>query len=287
MRVIDSHVHFIDPGKTHYPWLSDPALEPINKRFAPEDLHPLLTQNGVDAAVLVQTRSSLEETREYLQIAERHDFIVGVVGWVDLTSPSVDKDLAELKAGASGRLLVGVRHQVEDEADPNWLLEARVQRGLAAVRDAGICYDLLVRTPHLPAATQTVRRFPDLRFVVDHIAKPPITEGHAPEWARLMSTLSREPNVMCKLSGMVTQAHWGNWTADDLKPFVEQVLEWFGSSRCLYGSDWPVCVLAAEYAEVKAALAERIDELPQEDQRRIWGENAETFYQLPSTESRG
>lgn len=252
--VIDAHHHFWDPSRRDYPWMGD-ELASIRRRFGPEDLAPLLAAAGVDRTVLVQTISSVDETREFLATAAGTDFVAGVVGWVDLTEPSVGDTLAELRAGDGGTYLVAIRHQVHDEPDPVWLLRDDVQRGIQKVGEAGLVYDLLVKTRELPAAAELARSFPDLRFVLDHIAKPRIAAGpRDPEWEQAMAPLADCANVYCKLSGMVTEARWTDWTTDDLLPYVTRVLEWFGPERCMFGSDWPVCLLASDYSRVVRTL---------------------------------
>ncbi len=251
--MVDAHHHFWDPARAEYPWMTE-ALAPIRRPFGPEDLRPLLTRHGVDRTVLVQTRSSLEETREFLAVAAATDFIAGVVGWVDLTDPEVARVLAELRASPGGDKLVGVRHQVHDEPDPRWLLRADVRRGLAAVAASGLAYDLLVRTRELAAALRTVRDFPAMRFVIDHIAKPPIRSGDARAWAEAMAPFGACGNVFCKLSGMITEADWSAWRPDDLVPYVRRALGWFGAERLMFGSDWPVCLVAGSYGQVLDAL---------------------------------
>jgi L-fuconolactonase len=280
MLVVDAHHHFWDPARASYPWLTD-ALAPIRRRFGPEDLRPLLAANGVDRTILVQTRSSLDETHEFLATAAQHDFIAGVVGWVDLTAPNVAEQLAALRARPGGAKLVGIRHQVHDEADPEWLGRADVRRGLAAVGNAGLAYDILVRTRELPAALALVRDLPSIRFVIDHIAKPPIATGAIDEWAARLKPLAASPNVFCKLSGMVTEADWKRWTARDLAPYASRVLEWFGPERCVFGSDWPVCLVAASYAHVIDACGVAIGDVPSAERERIFGGNAIELYRLP------
>jgi L-fuconolactonase len=277
--VIDAHHHFWDPAKASYPWMTE-ALAPVRRRFGPEDLRPLLAANGVDQTILVQTRSSIDETREFLATAAEHDFIAGVVGWVDLTA-DVAKEVASLRAGPGGAKLVGIRHQVHDEADPEWLGKKEVRRGIAAVGKAGLAYDILVRTRELPAALALAKALPDMRFVVDHIAKPPIASGATSEWAAGLRPLAWCPNVFIKLSGLVTEADWKHWTARDLTPYVHRVLEWFGPERCLFGSDWPVCLLAASYAHVIDACGQAIGDVPAADRERIFGGNAVELYRLP------
>jgi L-fucono-1,5-lactonase len=248
--IVDAHHHFWDPSRRDYPWMGD-DLAAIRRPFGPNDLRPLLVDNGVDRTILVQTVSSVEETREFLDIAAANEFVGGVVGWVDLTSPAVAATIASLV----GDLLVGVRHQVHDEPDPRWLLRDDVQRGIEAVGEAGLVYDLLVRTRELPAALETVRRHRGMSFVIDHAAKPRIAAGSwDAAWEKALAPFGDEPNVACKLSGLVTEADWNAWTLEQLTPYVRRVLDWFGSGRCMFGSDWPVCLLAADYARVMDSL---------------------------------
>jgi L-fuconolactonase len=275
MRV-DAHQHFWDPARYSYPWMAGDAMDPVRRAFAPDDLCDVLVAAGIDRTVLVQTLSDLEETREFLALDA--DFVAGVVGWVDLTSPKVDDELDELLAGP-GRL-IGIRHQVHDEPDPNWLLRDDVRRGLAAVQRRGLAYDVLVRARELPAAIATARAFPDLQFVLDHIAKPRIMDGSDPAWSELMPGLAAAPNVAVKLSGMVTEADWSRWTADDLRPFVERVVGWFGTDRVLFGSDWPVCLLVGSYGEVLAGLEAALPRLTASEREQLYGGNAERVYTL-------
>lgn len=223
-----------------------PDLEPIRRAFGPGDLKPVARAAGVHRTVLVQTISSIDETREFLAIADEHDLVAGVVGWVDLTAP----DVAATLRGLGGKL-VGIRHQVHDEADPRWLLRDDVQRGVAAVGAAGLVYDLLVRARELPAAVETAKRHADMTFVIDHAAKPRIAAGAwDAQWERAMAPMAQLQNVSCKISGLVTEADWNAWTPEQLQPYVAKVLEWFGPERCMFGSDWPVCLLAASYEHV-------------------------------------
>jgi L-fuconolactonase len=277
---IDAHHHFWDPARASYPWLVGEALAPINRRFGPEDLAPELAAHGISGTVLVQTISSLAETREFLGLAARHEFIWGVVGWVDLTSAGVSDDLDALMGGPGGDRLVGVRHQVHDESEPDWLRRADVRRGLTAVQARGLRYDLLVRARELPAAVDTVSALPDLQFVLDHIAKPRIAGGQDQAWAERMPPLAALPNVAAKLSGMVTEADWTSWTAADLRPFVRSVVDWFGVDRLMFGSDWPVCLLASSYGGVVEGLEDALGEQSDHDKARMFGLNAERVYAL-------
>jgi L-fuconolactonase len=226
-----------------------PELDPIRRNFAIDDIAPQAAAAGITATVLVQTVGLVDETVEFLEVAASNELVAGVVGWVDLTDPDIASVLAGLLERPDGSYLKGIRHQVHDEPDPDWLLRADVQRGLAAVADAGLVYDLLTKTPHLPAAIETARALPGLTFVVDHISKPVIGAALDP-WAQDLRELASLPNVTCKLSGMVTEADWTNWKPSDLQPYADVVLDAFTPSRVMFGSDWPVCLLAASYADV-------------------------------------
>lgn len=277
--LVDAHHHFWDPAAADYPWLTD-ELAIIRRPFGPADLQPLLEAAGVDATVLVQTRSSLDETRGFLRIADATTFVRGVVGWVDLTDGAVADTLAELKAGPGGDRLVGIRHQVHDEPDSDWLRRPDVRRGIAAVGAAGLAYDLLVRSRELPAAIDTVQSLPDVRFVIDHLAKPPIRDGDQEHWASLIRPFGREPNVWCKVSGLVTEADWAEWRPADLRPFVDHAVDVFGARRLLFGSDWPVCLLAGTYDEVLQAARESLAGLTPTDRAAVFGDNAVEVYGL-------
>jgi L-fuconolactonase len=285
--VIDAHHHFWGlPNPVDYPWLTD-ELAAIRRPFGPEDLRPLLEAGGGAGTVLVQTRSSLAESREFLAIAERCGFVAGVVAWVDLTAPDVARQIDELRAGPGGGRLVGIRHQVHDEPDPRWLLRDTVLAGLEAVADAGLVYDLLVREPQLPAALECARRLPDLAFVIDHLAKPRIARGPAdPGWEQAMAPFADLGNVACKISGMVTEADWTSWRPADLAPYIDRVVGWFGDERLLFGSDWPVCLLAADYGTVVATAQELLADRPPAALGAIFGGNASRIYRLGGGECR-
>jgi L-fucono-1,5-lactonase len=270
--IVDAHQHFWDPARAHYPWLTD-EVAPLRRRFGPEDLEPELRRHGVGGTVLVQARSSLDETRALLETAATTDFVLGVVGWIDLTDPGAARALAD----PSGPL-VGVRHQVHDEPESSWLLRTDVQRGLAAVADARLVYDLLVRTAELPAAVETASRHPELSFVLDHVGKPPLRSGELDAWAGLVAQLAELPNVTCKLSGLVTEAEPGA----DLAPILEYALRCFGADRCMFGSDWPVCLLAADYGTVLALVR---DAVPERDRDAVLGGTAVRIYGLSVSDS--
>jgi L-fucono-1,5-lactonase len=277
--IVDAHHHFWDPAVADYPWLTD-ELAAIRRRFEPADLEPLVRAAGVEATVLVQTRSSLEETVDFLGTAATTSFVRGVVGWVDLTEPGVAETLAGLRDGRGGSFLAGLRHQAHDEPDPDWLIRDDVVRGIEAVGRTGLAYDLLVRPRELAAALALARRLPDVRFVIDHIAKPPIATGELEPWASLIAPFRELPNVACKISGMVTEADWTAWTPADLRPYVDHVLGVFGPERLVFGSDWPVCLLAATYDAVLAATREVLDELSPDEKAAVFGGTATAVYRL-------
>ncbi len=277
--IVDAHHHFWDPARATYPWLTD-DLAPIRRAFGPADLAPHLAARGVTSTILVQTRSSLDETREFLATADRTSFVAGVIGWVDLTDPAVGASIAELRAGPGGGRLVGIRHQVQDEPDPGWLGRADVRCGLEAVAAADLVYELLLRPVHLGAALEVVRALPGLRFAVDHIAKPPIASRELEPWATRIGLLGGLPNVWSKLSGMVTEADPSAWRAADLQPYVDRVLEVFGPDRLVFGSDWPVCLLAATYEEVFDAAVETLRTVSAAERAAIFGANAIELYRL-------
>ena len=277
--IVDAHHHFWDPAAADYPWLTD-ELAAIRRVFGPADLEPLVRAAGIDATILVQTRSSAEETIEFLAIASETTFVRGVVGWVDLTDPGVGDAIASLRDGPGGDRLVGIRHQAHDEPDPEWLTRDDVVRGIEAAGRAGLAYDLLVRSRELPAALSLARRLPDVRFVIDHVAKPPIAAGAREPWASLIEPFGGLPNVACKLSGMVTEADWSSWTAADLQPFVDHVVDVFEPDRLLFGSDWPVCLLAATYEEVLATARRVVERLGQDERDAIFGRTASEIYRL-------
>jgi L-fuconolactonase len=276
---VDAHHHFWDPARGSYPWMTD-DLAKIRRPFGPADLAPLLRETGVDRTVVVQARMDVAETRDLLEVAAATDFVAGVVGWVDLTDDRVAGTLRELRASPVGAKLVGIRHQVHDEQDPAWLLRPEVRRGLTAVGDAGLAYDLLVRTRELPAALEIARLHPDLRLVVDHLAKPPIANGDDAGWAAALAPFADLGHVHCKLSGMVTEADWSGWRPEDLAPYVRQALDWFGPERCMFGSDWPVCLLAASYGQVLEALVYALGDIDEQSKAAVLGENAIRFYRL-------
>lgn len=275
MRV-DAHHHFWQIGKYDYSWMG-PELNVLRRDYGPEDLHPLLARNGIERSVLVQTISSVDETRWFLELADQHAFIAGVVGWVDLTDPNVGETLDELAAHPK---LVGIRHQVHDEPDDGWLRWEGVQRGLAELARRSIPYDLLIRPQHLAVSLNVAQRFAELTFIVDHMAKPKIAARGWDDWADGIAALATCPNAACKLSGMITEADWQTWSPADLAPYVRHVIEQFGTERVMFGSDWPVCLLAGSYDQVVEALVENLSDLSEAERENVFGNNAARWYRL-------
>jgi L-fuconolactonase len=276
---VDAHQHFLDPARWHYPWMRE-ANAALRQRFGPEELVPCLRRTGVVGTVVVQARHDLTETEELLSLAARTRFVAGVVGWVDLTAPHVSDELARLREGPGGQLLVGIRHQVHDEPDPAFLTRPEAIRGLEAVAQAGLTFDLLVRTRELSAAVAAVRAVPGCHFVLDHLAKPPLASGQLADWAKALAPLAAAPNVVCKVSGLVTEASWNTWTPIDLAPALEVATELFGTDRLLFGSDWPVCLLAASYDEVVGTVEGLTEGWTSEERRKLFRDNAISTYNL-------
>ncbi|MFC7588425.1 amidohydrolase family protein [Nonomuraea antimicrobica] len=275
MSRIDAHHHVWDPSARPHTWLDPAAMAPIRRTFTLGDLAGPAAAAGVDGTVLVQVLPDLAETREFLAMAAGSELVGGVVGWIDLTAPDAADTLAALPAG-----LVGVRHGVQSEPDPAWLNRPDVRRGLAAVAAAGLAYDLLTLPHQLPAAIETVAALPELTFVLDHLSKPPIATGELEPWRSGIRELAARPNVYCKLSGLVTEADWASWRVADLRPYAEVVLEAFGPERVMFGSDWPVCLLAASYEQVTGAAEELCAGLSDGERADVFGDTARRAYRL-------
>ncbi|MCX0247456.1 amidohydrolase family protein [Streptomyces drozdowiczii] len=279
-RIVDAHHHVWDLAVRDQDWITGEALAPLRRDFALADLEPEARAAGVSATVLVQTVTAAEETPEFLALAESSDLVAGVVGWTDLTAPDIADTLAALRELPGGDRLVGLRHQVQGEPDPEWLLRPDVLRGLAAVADAGLVYDLVVLPHQLPAATRAAAALPGLVLVLDHAGKPPIATGHTRPWADELRAFAALPNTVCKLSGLVTEADWDAWTPDDLRPYAETVIDAFGPGRLMFGSDWPVCRLAATYAEVLDTARTLIQDLGDDERAAVLATTAERVYGL-------
>jgi L-fuconolactonase len=278
--VLDAHHHLWDPGTRDYPWMRRPGLEPLQRPYGVTDLREATRAAGVRWTVLVQTVADDAETLEFLEAPAASDgLVVGVVGWVDLCAEDVGDRLAQLRSMPGGKRLVGVRHQVEDEPNVDWLGLAEARRGVAAVGAAGLVYDLLVRPDQLRSATALADALPDARFVLDHGAKPPIGRSAWPNWARLVAELARRDNVVCKLSGLFTEVP-PEAPLEDVTASVEHLLGCFGPERLLFGSDWPVSTLAAPYPDIVRRTRHLLRELSPDERHAVLVRNAVRTYGL-------
>jgi len=273
---IDAHQHFWKYSREEYPWIGA-GMERLARDHLPADLAPLARAAGIGGSVAVQARQSLAETRWLLELAEADPFVVGVVGWVDLRSPAVGEELAAL---AGRPKLVGVRHVVQDEPDPRFLLGEAFVRGLEQLHQHGLAYDLLLYPPQLPAAVELAGRLPGQPFVLDHLAKPRVKTGEIEPWRRDVEALARRQNVCCKVSGLVTEAAWRRWRRADFTPYLEVVLAAFGPGRLLFGSDWPVCLLSGDYPDVVGIAEDFFSLLSAAEREAVFGGNAARFYGL-------
>jgi L-fuconolactonase len=273
---IDAHQHFWDLDRFAYPWMP-PEPSPLRRNFLPEDLRPILARNNFDGSVAVQATMDPGEVNWLLRLAETSPFVFGVVGWVDLTDPQLGAKLDRLQAHPK---FVGVRHPAHDEEDERWLLRLNVLEGLREVAHRGLPFDLLLRPQHLPVACELAERIPSLRLVIDHIAKPRIAAGEFEPWASQIAEAAQVPHMHVKISGMITEAEWKTWLPEHLRAYVQHVWHAFGSDRCLFGSDWPVCLQAGIWKEVLAAFTQALGPVPKEIRAGVMGENAARFYRL-------
>ena len=272
---IDAHQHFWIYSQRAYGWIDEPMAS-IRRDYLPADLKPQLENSGFHGSVVVQVRQTLEETRWMLELAENHPFILGVVGWVDLRSPRLR---AELESFAGESKLVGIRHIVQSEPD-DFLVQPDFLRGISILEEFGLAYDILIYTQHLPIAAEFVERFPRQRFVLDHLAKPPIKSGSVELWARGLRKLAAFPNVCAKISGLVTEADWQAWKPEDIRPYLDVAFECFGPSRLMVGSDWPVCTVAAAYPQVVNLVKDYLSGYAPEEREAVLGGNAAKFWRL-------
>jgi L-fuconolactonase len=273
---IDAHQHFWNLEKLAYPWLS-PDATVLYRNFTPADLAPELAACGIDGTVFVQATHAEVEIDWVFELARENPFIKGVVGWLDITAPDLGEKLAAYRAKGP---LCGIRHQVHDEPDPRWLLRPDVIDGLKLLAKQDVTFDLLLRPVHLPFIPELLRAVPDGHWVIDHISKPEIKDGKIEPWFQDLRRVAEFPNVYCKISGMITEADHANWTIENIRPYFERVLEMFGPKRLLYGSDWPVCLLAGSYRQVYELAAALTASLSQDEQAAFWGGTAQQVYKL-------
>jgi L-fuconolactonase len=273
---IDAHQHFWMYEPAEYGWI-DASMSAIRRDFLPADLKPALDNNGFHGSVAVQARQTLEETRWLLELAAQSPSILGVVGWADLRSPDIR---SQLKSLAQDPRLVGIRHIVQSEPDDQFLMQPDFLRGISVLEEFGLAYDVLIYAKHLPVATEFVKRFPRQRFVLDHLAKPPIKSGRIDSWADGVQRLAEFPNVLCKLSGLVTEGDWQHWTSEQIVPFLDVAFEAFGPERLMIGSDWPVCLVAASYPRTIEVVTTYLRNRSPACRDAVLGGNAERFWRL-------
>ena len=273
---IDSHMHFWKYTAAEYGWIDD-SMKVIRRDFLPADAKPEVEAAGFDAVVAVQARQTLEETRWLLELADQDPLVAGVVGWVDLQSPECR---GQLEGFAQNKKLVGIRHIVQGEPDDRFLLKPEFGRGIALLEEFGLAYDILIYTRHLPVAVEFARKFPKQRFVLDHMAKPEIKAGKIKDWERELRALAELPHVLCKASGLVTEADWKSWTPTQLERYLDVAFEAVGAARMMVGSDWPVSKVAGEYGKVMGVFKDYVGELSANEQEAVLGGNAARFWNL-------
>jgi L-fuconolactonase len=276
IKKIDAHQHFWRYDPIDYSWITEEMLS-LKKDFLPDDLFPILEENGVEGTVAVQAFQDEKENDFLLDLAEKHPFILAVVGWIDLKSEELPMILSKYK---SYKKLKGFRHVLQDEADPEYILNQAFQRGLKTIIGLGYTYDLLVLPHQIKGAIKTVSNFESGSFVLDHLAKPDIKNGQNEQWKENIKALAEYPNVHCKLSGMITEAAWNQWEEKDFYPYMDTVMEAFGEDRLMFGSDWPVCKLSGSYEQVVGLMEGYFKGHSESTLQKIWHTNAINFYQL-------
>ena len=274
--VVDAHQHFWRYDPDEYAWIDD-SMRALRRDFLPDELRTEMDAAAVDASIVVQVRQTAEETRWMLELAGRHPFVAGVIGWVDLQADDVERALERV---AADRRLLGVRHIVQAEPDDRFLLRPAFRRGIAALRQFDLTYDILIYPRHLPAACELVAGCPAQTFVLDHLAKPEIRRRAIDEWARDLERLASAPNVWCKVSGLVTEADWARWQPADLHPYLDVAFACFGPGRLLAGSDWPVCTVAADYSHTMGVLRDYLERRPAGERDAVLGGNAQRLWRL-------
>jgi L-fuconolactonase len=274
--VIDSHQHFWKYEPVKHDWIDD-DMSVIRRDFSPSDLSKVYKESSIDGCVAVQADQTLEETDFLIDLASNNSFIKGIVGWVDLRAENIENVLEKY---STDKIVKGFRHVVQGEADHNFLLRPNFSRGISLLEKYNFTYDILVFPHQLGSVLEFVKKFPNQKFVIDHIAKPYIKDGYFDGWATMMTAIGKHENVSCKMSGMVTEADFNTWTPEQIHPYMNVTLEAFGSSRILFGSDWPVCLVAGNYSKIKKLTTDFISQLSQIEQNSIMGTNAIEFYNL-------
>lgn len=274
--VIDSHQHFWKYEPVKHSWIDD-DMSVIRRNFSPSDLAKVYQENSIDGCVAVQADQTLEETDFLIDLASINNFIKGIVGWVDLRAENIENVLEKY---STDKIVKGFRHVVQGEADHNFLLRPNFSRGISLLEKHNFTYDILVFPHQLGSVLEFVKKFPHQKFVIDHIAKPYIKDGYFEGWATMMTAIGKHENVSCKMSGMVTEADFNIWTPEQIHPYMDTALEAFGSKRILFGSDWPVCLVAGNYSKIKKLTTDFISQLSKIEQNSIMGNNAIEFYNL-------
>ncbi len=274
--IIDSHQHFWKYEPIKHDWIDD-DMSVIRRDFSPSDLTKVYQENSIDGCVAVQADQTLEETDFLIDLASNNNFIKGIVGWVDLRAENIEKVLEKY---SSDKIVKGFRLVVQGEPDHNFLLRPNFSRGISLLEKYNFTYDILVFPHQLGSVLEFVKKFPNQKFVIDNIAKPYIKDGYFEGWATMMTAIGKHENVSCKMSGMVTEAEYNTWTPEQIHPYMNVALEAFGSSRILFGSDWPVCLVAGNYSKIKKLTTNFISQLSQIEQNSIMGTNAIEFYNL-------
>lgn len=276
MKKIDSHQHFWKYHPVKDAWITD-DMKVIQRDFLPEDLKPLLQENDIDGCIAVQADQSEAETHFLLELAKNNDFVKGVVGWVDLQNPDLK---SRLDYFSQFKKLKGFRHIVQAELEDDFLLKDDFCNGIALLEQYNFTYDILILPKHLPFALQFVKRFPNQKFVIDHLAKPDFKNQAFSDWEKGITVLAKCENVYCKVSGLVTEADWNNWNETDFTYCLDVVTKVFGLERLLFGSDWPVCLLAADYSQTLEILERYFSKFSESDQEKFWNKNTIYFYNI-------
>jgi L-fuconolactonase len=277
-RIVDSHLHLVNLRRFQYYWMK-PEFTVLHRNYLAEDVGSLYESHNVVHAVLVQAHPSPEETKYLVRMADRHPFIGAVIAHLDLTADEIEQDIAALSHSG---VIRGVRHQQAEDKSSDWFLKPEVIRGLRAVSASGLIYDLLVKPMQLPSIPGMMDQVPDLKIVLEHMGKPPIASGSLRPWAEDLTAVAENPAVHCKISELVTQADWENWNSEDLKPYIQHALKCFGANRLMWGSGWPVCLLAADFGKTLSSTLEALGPLSQPEADKIFRENARAFYYLDS-----
>ncbi|MGL1886261.1 MAG: amidohydrolase family protein [Reichenbachiella sp.] len=271
---IDAHQHFWEYEPVRDSWITD-DMAVLQRDFLPKDLAIALQENAVDGCVAIQADQSNEETDFLLQLADHNELIKGVVGWVDLRAEDIE---TQLKDYSDNEKLVGFRHIIQSEADPNFILEPKFQNGISLLEKFGFTYDILVFPHQLEAVLETIIRHPKQKFVIDHMAKPNIKGGEVTKWKEQMIEIGSFSNVSCKISGLVTEADWLSWEYGIFVPYIDVIVQCFGTNRIMFGSDWPVCLLAGSYKEVKGIVDRYFEKFSNKEREKMFGQNAIDFY---------